>query len=301
MKATMKQLLRQDFAQYVRPHFEKSECECCGSDTERLHVHHIIHFQELLDETLKQLNLQQYDDADMYTDEQLQLIRDIMLGKQMRIKYVTCCEPCHRELHDGSYHPDKKPKPKKENRKRESKQKEKQVKVKEQEQIKVKEEQQQQLQLHNKIIERLEVGMVLKNYKELCEVLEVEVKHGNGKISQLKDFKQYFDWTKQGQKITITEIYNTVQEREPGRGQHPNSLEAFKKHNEEVGYTIEITTTNLVVGMEFYSYKKLCEFLGIEPKLNSRSRIIQQEKLKQFFNWEWKPKERKIVITEIYE
>lgn len=103
---TMKQLLRQDFAQYVRPHFEKSECEVCGSDTERLHVHHTTHFQDLLDETLQQLDLEYYEDTDSYTEEELQLIRDVMLAKQMRINYVTCCEPCHRELHEGSYNPE---------------------------------------------------------------------------------------------------------------------------------------------------------------------------------------------------
>ena len=47
---TLKQLLRQDFTSYIKPHFEKSECEVCGSDTEHLHVHHMTHFQDLLDE-----------------------------------------------------------------------------------------------------------------------------------------------------------------------------------------------------------------------------------------------------------
>ena len=98
-------MLRQDFTLYIRPHFEKSECEVCGSDTERLHVHHTTHFQELLDETLEQLHLEYYEDTDSYTEEELQLIRDVILAKQMRIKYVTCCEPCHLELHDGSYKP----------------------------------------------------------------------------------------------------------------------------------------------------------------------------------------------------
>ena len=100
---TLKELLRSDFANYVRPHFEKSECECCGSDTERLHVHHVTHFQDLLDETLKILQLEYHDDTDMYSDNELQLIREVMLGKQMTIQYVTCCEPCRLELHDGSY------------------------------------------------------------------------------------------------------------------------------------------------------------------------------------------------------
>lgn len=99
----LKQILRQDFTLYVRPHFEKSECEVCGSCTEHLHVHHMTHFQDLLNETLEQLHLEYHEDVDMYSDEELKLIRDIMIGKQMRIKYVTCCEPCHLKLHDGSF------------------------------------------------------------------------------------------------------------------------------------------------------------------------------------------------------
>lgn len=99
----LKGLLRTDFVRIVRPHFEKSECEVCGSCTEHLHVHHMTHFQDLLDETLEQLHLEYHEDTDDYTDEELQLIRDIMIGKQMKIEYVTCCEPCHKELHEGNY------------------------------------------------------------------------------------------------------------------------------------------------------------------------------------------------------
>ena len=56
-------------------------------------------------------------------------------------------------------------------------------------------------------IENLEIGMELKNWKALCETIEVEPKtSGNAKKSQEKEFKEYFDWTKQGQRIIITEI-----------------------------------------------------------------------------------------------
>lgn len=96
-------LLRGDFSHYIRPHFEKSECEVCGSDTEHLHVHHVTHFKDLLNDTLEQLHLEYHEDTNNYTDEELQLIRDVMLAKQMRIEYVTCCEPCHLDLHNGNY------------------------------------------------------------------------------------------------------------------------------------------------------------------------------------------------------
>lgn len=80
-------------------------------------------------------------------------------------------------------------------------------------------------------IENLTVGTTYKNWKALCEVLEVEPKpSGNSRDAQAKDFKQYFNWEKQGQKITVTEIYNTVQEREPGRGKSEASKQALEQH-----------------------------------------------------------------------
>jgi hypothetical protein len=40
-------------------------------------------------------------------------------------------------------------------------------------------------------IEKLEEGMKFKNYKELCKFLEIEVKRGNDKYSQLKEIGRY--------------------------------------------------------------------------------------------------------------
>ena len=77
-------------------------------------------------------------------------------------------------------------------------------------------------------IENITVGATYKNWKALCEVLGVEPKSGSYKQKQERDFKQYFNWEKNGQKITITEIYEVVQEREDGRGKSESSLQALK-------------------------------------------------------------------------
>lgn len=57
-------------------------------------------------------------------------------------------------------------------------------------------------------IENLKVGMTIKNYKELCKLLEVDVKAGKSKQLQLTDFQRYFDYLKEGNKFIIKEIYN---------------------------------------------------------------------------------------------
>lgn len=57
-------------------------------------------------------------------------------------------------------------------------------------------------------IENLKVGMTIKNYKELCKLLDVDVKAGKSKQLQLTDFQRYFDYLKEGNKFIIKEIYN---------------------------------------------------------------------------------------------
>lgn len=65
------------------------------------------------------------------------------------------------------------------------------------------------------MINNLTVGMVIKNYKALCGLLEVEVKKTGSNIykAQLKEFDRYFSYDKQGHKITITEIYDVIQDK----------------------------------------------------------------------------------------
>ena len=55
-------------------------------------------------------------------------------------------------------------------------------------------------------IQKLEVGMKVKNYKVLCELLNEQVLNGNSKIAQLKQWEQYFTWHKEGNAFIIDEI-----------------------------------------------------------------------------------------------
>lgn len=55
----------------------------------------------------------------------------------------------------------------------------------------------------------LVIGMTVKNYKVLCEMLQQPVRDGKSRTLQLKDFKRYFDWEKSGQKFIITDVYDT--------------------------------------------------------------------------------------------
>lgn len=62
-------------------------------------------------------------------------------------------------------------------------------------------------------IENLHEGQVLKNYKELCAALGLEVVGGNQKRSQMKDIETYCKFHKEGQKIIIDKIYEVKKEK----------------------------------------------------------------------------------------
>ena len=75
-------------------------------------------------------------------------------------------------------------------------------------------------------IKNLTVGKVIKNYKELCELLEIEAKKSgsNSHKAQQKDFNRYFEFEKQGHKYIITKIYENPKERIDNRMNGNNTV-----------------------------------------------------------------------------
>lgn len=63
----------------------------------------------------------------------------------------------------------------------------------------------------------LELGMVVKNYREMCRILGQEVCGGDSKKAQLKEWARYFLWEKKGQKFIILDIYDEPLPKEDGR------------------------------------------------------------------------------------
>ena len=90
----LKNRLRTDYAYYIRPLVIKDKCELCGCE-ENLVVHHDKEFSILLDETLKELNLYKLE----FNEDEVNIIKTHMLGKQIQIKNITLCNKCHTELH----------------------------------------------------------------------------------------------------------------------------------------------------------------------------------------------------------
>jgi hypothetical protein len=89
--------LRQEWNMYLRNVLLRDKCEFCGS-TENLHVHHEDRFHDLFTETLRELELMELEVEEYYENE-LNLLSNVMLGKQLKIEYKTLCRDCHMKLH----------------------------------------------------------------------------------------------------------------------------------------------------------------------------------------------------------
>lgn len=94
----LREYLRKEWQLYVRQVLLKDKCEECGK-TGHLHLHHDSdRFEDLLMETLRELNLKEKD-TDDYKQSELNHISNEMIGKQMKIKHRTLCEECHKKAH----------------------------------------------------------------------------------------------------------------------------------------------------------------------------------------------------------
>ena len=95
----LREFLRDEWKDYLRQFLIKDKCEEC-EETEKLELHHAsARFEELLFETLRELKLKEKD-TDDYSEKELKLISELMLGKQIKIVHKTLCKIHHKKAHD---------------------------------------------------------------------------------------------------------------------------------------------------------------------------------------------------------
>lgn len=84
-------------------------------------------------------------------------------------------------------------------------------------------------------IENLKEGMILKNYKELCGVLDIKptVKANNQRLAQFKELDRYCIYHKEGHKIIIDEIFEEVKSKVDNRSKGNNT-----KYTDDIEYLI---------------------------------------------------------------
>ena len=71
-------------------------------------------------------------------------------------------------------------------------------------------------------VDNLEVGQVVKNYKELCTLLELDVKAGNSRKAQIKELERFIDYEKKGHSFIVKEIYSEPLEVDDARSNGNN-------------------------------------------------------------------------------
>ena len=77
-------------------------------------------------------------------------------------------------------------------------------------------------------IKNLKEGQVIKNYKELCKVLEIEEKPGKSRQLQHKHFNQYFEYKKEGNKYIINKIYENAENKIKRGGNNRVFIDDFR-------------------------------------------------------------------------
>lgn len=138
-------------------------------------------------------------------------------------------------------------------------------------------------------IENLEVGKVYKNYKALCEVLGEKPVTSNSKKAQIKEWERYFSYIKDGNKIIIKEVYDTVHNKIDNRGGN-NKLAHAQRMDDTLTYIINkqddgqllMTMTKLLKEMKMINSNFI--FGNRHKKKVSVYLDIEEAYIEEFFN-----------------
>ena len=156
-------------------------------------------------------------------------------------------------------------------------------------------------------------GLVVKNYKSMCSLLNCSICEGNSKKSQLKNWKRYFNYEKSGQKFIITEIYDTPFPSEDARklkeGLYVKYIELLllKYLSSCEGYQTKITKGKLyqILGLTNEYYYKLkssdnpYEIANIKNKIKSKCDTLVTEFDINHFQQRAEAKLNKILYTAL--
>ena len=77
---------------------------------------------------------------------------------------------------------------------------------------------------------QLNEGMVVKNYGEMCKLLGEDVKGGDSKKAQLKEWERYFEFTREKYKFIIKQVYDTPALKQQGNARYVRILERLVNH-----------------------------------------------------------------------
>ena len=146
-------------------------------------------------------------------------------------------------------------------------------------------------------VENLLVGMSVKNYKKMCELLDEKVMEGNSKKAQIKNWGRYFDYEKCGQKYIITDIfdepYPSLDARKNKEGIYVKYIELLLMEylTKQKGKTAILTKSKLyeLVGMTSPKYNEGKHNRGTvinnlkDIKFSDKGRIVDKDDVRKFY------------------
>ena len=120
-------------------------------------------------------------------------------------------------------------------------------------------------------VSKLHIGMVVKNYSTMCELIgdEVVVSKGNSRVAQKKNWKRYFDWDTQGQKYIIKEIYSyPLPEEIPPNATYVKVMELAlmlyltqKQNGTYVFFSVPLMEKVGMVNKEYYKFRNENDYI----------------------------------------
>ena len=125
-------------------------------------------------------------------------------------------------------------------------------------------------------IENLKVGQIIKNYKELCNILEMKVSAGNSKKKQLNELERYCKYHKDKNKFIIDGIYDTPLPKMNNNSKYINEIQIILtyylfEHKEDSKVILSISELINILGLAndtysigTYKKKELSDLLDIK-------------------------------------
>ena len=170
-------------------------------------------------------------------------------------------------------------------------------------------------------ISNLKIGMVIKNYKELCKVLEIKATTGEAKQNQLKDLAEVVEYHKEGNKFIIDNIKSCRKKDNYTINNNNNNLYSLNVLNsttfeenensntkdkskmtrselEELEWSIMTSNIHKLLDGRTYTYPQICKTLEIERK-TSNSKTAQMKQIKRLVALEEK-KGAKFFVLKHY-
>lgn len=109
-------------------------------------------------------------------------------------------------------------------------------------------------------VESIEIGETFKNYKAMCDRFGEKYRTSDSKKAQVKNWERYFSFSKEGNKLTITDIFDIPKERVDYRSEGGNNVKYLGKIEDLI---LNLLSQEENAGKVFLSRNKLLTSLSM--------------------------------------